>query len=76
MAEEERSLIAIVSQDRKSIIGKMLSSRLLKAMSIIIVACMLVTLTACGTTVSQQDARQTTTEYSTIVTSKGGLIDE
>ncbi len=46
--------------------GKMLSSRLLKVMSIIIAACMLVTLTACGTTVSQQDARQTTTEYSTI----------
>ena len=45
--------------------GKMLSSRLLKVMSIIIAACMLVTLVACGTTVSQQDARQTTTEYST-----------
>ena len=46
--------------------GKMLSSRLLKAMSFIIVACMPVTLTACGTTVSQQDARQTTTEYNTV----------
>lgn len=47
------------------IFGKMLSSRLLRIMSIVIVACMLVTLAACGTTVSQQDARQTTTEYST-----------
>lgn len=49
----------------KKMFGKMLTSRLLKVMSIIIAACMLVTLTACGTTVSQQDARQTTTEYST-----------
>lgn len=50
----------------KKMFGKMLTSRLLKVMSIIIAACMLVTLTACGTTVSQQDARQTTTEYSTV----------
>lgn len=36
-----------------------------KVISTLLAACMLVTLTACGTTVSQQDARQTTTEYST-----------
>ena len=50
----------------KKMFGKMLTSGLLKVMSIIIAACMLVTLAACGTTVSQQDARQTTTEYSTV----------
>ena len=37
-----------------------------KVISTLLAACMLVTLTACGTTVSQQDARQTTTEYSTV----------
>lgn len=42
----------------------MLTSRLLKIMSIVIVACMLVTLTACGSTVSQQDLRPTA-EYNT-----------
>ena len=55
----------------KKMFGKMLTSRLLKVMSIIIAACMLVTLTACGTTVSQQDARQTTTEYSTVDEEEG-----
>jgi len=56
----------VISMTTKKMFGKMLTSRLLKVMSIIIAACMLVTLTACGTTVSQQDARQTTTEYSTV----------
>ena len=58
--------LEVISMTTNRMFGKMLSSRLLKVMSIIIVACMLVTLTACGTTVSQQDARQTTTEYSTV----------
>ena len=55
----------------KKMFGKMLTSRLLKVMSIIVAACMLVTLTACGTTVSQQDARQTTTEYSKVDEEEG-----
>jgi len=56
----------VISLTTKKMFGKMLTSGLLKVMSIIIAACMLVTLAACGTTVSQQDARQTTTEYSTV----------
>lgn len=36
-----------------------------KAISILLAASMMTILAACGTTVSQQDARQTTTEYST-----------
>jgi hypothetical protein len=61
----------VISMTTKKMFGKMLTSGLLKVMSIIIAACMLVTLTACGTTVSQQDARQTTTEYSTVDEEEG-----
>ena len=41
------------------------TSKFLKVMSAVLVACMLISLTACGTTATQQNATQTTTQYET-----------
>lgn len=50
---------------KKRMFGNLITSKLMKVISIMVVTCMLFALTGCGGNVSQQDARQRTTEYET-----------